>query len=77
MSDPKKKPAADPSGEVTPGRPDNREGARKSNDTQLIDRGETDARIDERRPESDAHEQPDGGPRREQGAGYRNSDETI
>jgi hypothetical protein len=72
-----KNPANDPSGETTPDRRSNREGARKSQAEHLIHRrdAENDARTGERRPESDARETSDGSLTRERGKGYRNTDE--
>jgi hypothetical protein len=71
MPDPKKR--ADPTGETGPQRPANRERTSGSKE-HLIERGESDARIDDRRAETDAREQPDAGAQSERG-GYRNSDE--
>lgn len=71
-----KNPAADPSGETTPQRKSNDSGGRKTTAEHLIHReAENDARIGERRPESDARETSDGSLRKEREKGYRNSDE--
>lgn len=71
-----KNPAAAPSGETTPQRKSNREGGRKTQAEHLIHReAENDARIGERRPESDARETSDGSLVREREKGYRNTDE--
>lgn len=75
MSGPKN-PATDPSGETTPQRKSNREGARETVADNLIHRdAENDARIGERRPESDARETSDGSLVPEREKGYRNTDE--
>lgn len=66
----------DPSGEVTPQRKSNDSGGRKTAAEHLIDReAESDPRIGERRPESDARETSDGSLRKENRQGYRNTDE--
>lgn len=71
-----KKPAADPSGEVTPQRKSTDEGGRKTTAEHLIHReAESDPRIGERRPESDARETSDGSLRKDDERGYRNTDE--
>jgi hypothetical protein len=75
MSAPKNR-AADPSGETTPQRKSNDSGGRKTVAEHLIHReAESDARIGERRPESDARETSDGSLRKEGEKGYRNTDE--
>jgi hypothetical protein len=71
-----KNPAADPSGETTPKRKSNDSGGRKTVAEHLIHReAESDPRIGERRPESDARETSDGSLRQEREKGYRNTDE--
>jgi hypothetical protein len=72
MTDPKKR--ADPTGETGPQRPVNRERTSGSKEHLIERSGESDARIDDRRSETDAREQPEGGARGER-SGYRNSDE--
>jgi hypothetical protein len=75
MDNSPKKPA-DPSGETTPQRKSNDSGGRKTVAEHLIHReAESDARIGERRPESDARETSDGSLRKENEQGYRNTDE--
>jgi hypothetical protein len=74
MNDPKR--PSDPSGEVTPQRKPNDSGGEKTVKEHLIHReGESDPRIVERRPDSDARETSDGSLRRDEEKGYRNSDE--
>jgi hypothetical protein len=76
MDNAPKKPAADPSGETTPQRKSTQEGGRKTVAEHLIHReAESDARIGERRPESEARETSDGSLRKEGEQGYRNTDE--
>lgn len=71
-----KNPAADPSGETTPQRKSTVEGGRKTVAEHLIHReAESDPRIGERRPESDARETSDGSLRKDGEDGYRNTDE--
>lgn len=74
-NDPKR--PADPDGSVTPQRKSNREGARETTSDHLINRrdAENDARVGERRPESDARETSDGSLVQERETGYRNTDE--
>ena len=73
-NDPKK--PADPSGEVTPQRKSNDSGGRKTAAEHLIHREtESDARIGERRPESEARETSDGSLRKDGDRSYRNTDE--
>jgi hypothetical protein len=73
-SDPKR--PADPTGETTPQRKSNDSGGRKTVAEHLIDRdAESDPRIGERRPESEARETSDGSLRKDGEAGYRNTDE--
>lgn len=66
----------DPSGEVTPRRKSNDSGSRKTAAEHLIHReAENDARLGERRPESDARETSDGSMWKENAQVYRNTDE--
>jgi hypothetical protein len=67
---------ADPSGEVTPKRKSNDSGGRKTVAEHHIHReAESDPRIGERRPESEARETSDGSLRQQREKGYRNTDE--
>ena len=66
----------DPSGEVTPERKPNAEGRRKTPAEHLIHRNaESDPRLGERRPHSDARETSDGSLVRDDERDYRNTDE--
>lgn len=72
--DPKTVP--DPTGEATQERKSNLPGGRKTAAEHLIHReAESDPRIGERRPDSEARETSDGSLRQERESGYRNTDE--
>jgi hypothetical protein len=77
MANGPKNPATDPSGEITPQRRSNREGARKTEAEHLLHRrdAEKDSRTGERRPESEARETSDGSLTRDREKGHRNTDE--